>query len=271
MRSGSTLLCDLLANTKLAGQPQEFFLEKWEAKSEFDFTNYPDYVYKTLESFSSDNGVSGVKLMWVNFNDILRRLRESQENPSDSDLELLKKVFPNLKYIFISRKNKVRQAISLARSAKTKLWNKYQDKENSKKVSFNRYSNTSKTHKNYYPYISPGSIKVYLSQIEKDESAWLKFFKDNNIEAKTIIYEELVQNKAKNIHSILDFLSILSFEDIKMDSHLQKQADIYTELLIIQYKIVALFEAIFPDWIVRSLYNFKEILKNVTKTANSKG
>lgn len=270
MRSGSTLLCDLLTNTKLAGQPQEFFLPKWEKKSKFDTTNYPEYLQKMLESFASFNGVSGVKLMWSNCEDVIRRLHKSCESSSKSDLELLKEIFPDLKFIFISRRSKVRQAISLARSVKTKQWNKYQDSQNPRKVSFNRYGNTSNSQKNPYPYISPGALEVYLSHIEKDESAWFEFFRNNNIEPQIIIYEELAQNKQKNIVAFLKFLEIPVPESINLDSFLKKQADFYTELLVIQYRIYQVFKWLIPDGIFESLSFIKNYINNRLKAKHKK-
>lgn len=270
MRSGSTLLCDLLNNTKLAGQPQEFFLPKWEKKSQFAPTNYPEYLQKMLELFASSNGVSGVKLMWCNCEEVIRRLRETFESTSKSDLELLEDIFPNLKFIFISRRSKVRQAISLARSVKTKRWNKYQDNKNPRKISFNRYGNISNSPKNPYPYISPGSLKIYLSQIEKDESAWFKFFQNHNIEPQIIIYEELIQNKQKNIIDVLKFLEIPVTENINLDSVLKKQADFYTELLVLQYHIYQVLKWLIPDGIFESLSFIKNYINNRSKAKHHK-
>ncbi|ERT08169.1 sulfotransferase domain protein [Lyngbya aestuarii BL J] len=270
MRSGSTLLCDLLSHTKLVGQPQEFFLAEWEKKSKLDSSNYPEYIQKTLESFASSNGVSGVKLMWCNCQEVLQRLHETSETTSKSDLELLKEVFPNLKFIFISRRNKVRQAISLARSIKTKRWNKYQDSQNPGKISFNRYDNISNSPKNPYPYISPGTVEVYLSQIEKDEKAWFQFFENNNIEPQIIIYEELAQNKQKNIVDVLSFLEIPVSEDINFNSSFKKQADFYTDLLLVQYHSYTLLKKWVSPRILKMLSVLKDRFKNRGTPANSK-
>lgn len=270
MRSGSTLLCDLIANTKLAGQPQEFFLPQWEKKSQFDSTNYPEYLQKTMELFASPNGVSGVKLMWCNFEEVIQRLRETTESTSKSDLELLKDVFPDLKFIFISRRNKVRQAISLARSVKTKQWNKYQDSTNPGKISFNRYGNISNLQKNPYPYISPGTLEVYLSQIEKDERAWFQFFARNNIEPRIMIYEELYLNRSKNILDVLKFLKIPIIDDLKLNSSLKKQADFYSNLVVIQYKIYVVIKNFIPDCIFNFLYKLKDYFEKVKITEKSK-
>ncbi len=257
MRSGSTLLCDLLTNTKLVGKPQEFFLKKWEEKSKLYSINYPEYLQKTLELFASSNGVSGVKLMWCTCEEVLQRLRKSNEHTSQSDLELLEQIFPNLQFIFISRRHKLRQAISLARSVKTKQWNKYQDSQNPGKASFNRYGNISNSKKNPYPYISPGSLEIYLAQIQKDESAWFKFFEENNIEPQIMIYEELEQNKQKHIAHLLQFLDVPVSENLKIDSSFQKQADFYTELLILHYRIFTLIKKRVPRWILQILYEIK--------------
>ncbi|MCA9930706.1 MAG: hypothetical protein KC419_19610, partial [Anaerolineales bacterium] len=64
-RSGSTLLCEALRNTGLAGNPDEYFgpmhvarwTEKWQTQSE------KEYFARVLVHGSGENGVWGVKVM----------------------------------------------------------------------------------------------------------------------------------------------------------------------------------------------------------------
>ncbi|MGB5685603.1 MAG: Stf0 family sulfotransferase, partial [Candidatus Electrothrix sp.] len=67
-RSGSTLLCEALQNTELAGWPEEYFLEEnmsnW--KKQWDISTFQEYLGRTLQEGSTTNGVFGAKVMMGN-------------------------------------------------------------------------------------------------------------------------------------------------------------------------------------------------------------
>ncbi len=72
-RSGSTLLCEALQDTGVAGKPDEYFgpmhVPRWRDQWQVSAVDYVDQV---LEHGSTANGVFGVKIMklyWQHFLD----------------------------------------------------------------------------------------------------------------------------------------------------------------------------------------------------------
>ncbi|HEU0116948.1 MAG TPA: Stf0 family sulfotransferase, partial [Thermomicrobiales bacterium] len=103
-RSGSTLLCQALAGSGVAGEPKEFFgaklamwMKRWDAHA-------PDaFVDRLRRERSTPNGAFGAKLLWrqlLGFEAYCRRF------PDYADLSraaILEALFPNVRYIWITR------------------------------------------------------------------------------------------------------------------------------------------------------------------------
>jgi trehalose 2-sulfotransferase len=86
-------------------------------------TNFADYVRGIVEKTATSNEVFGFKLMGWYLNDFLARPREAGAfgGAERSDLEMLRNAFPRLRFIQITRREKLRQAISKARAVQTGL------------------------------------------------------------------------------------------------------------------------------------------------------
>ena len=141
-RSGSTLVCQALTQSGLAGRPEEYFealrnsgrprrpteyfagtadssiLDHLEERVVGDDppqrtplwsrTAYDRYLDWAFASGTTDNGVFGAKLMWGYFGDFVSLLRNI---PAYRDLplsELLPAVFPEVQFLRVLRANKVR-------------------------------------------------------------------------------------------------------------------------------------------------------------------
>src|SRR5437899_9513770 len=100
-RSGSDVLCGLLCQTGIAGQPDEFFYEGNEPLSaELD---YVEYVTHRLATASTQNGVFGAVVMGQHFGRFISKLRDDM-SPSEElpDARVLEQVLPNLQYVFLT-------------------------------------------------------------------------------------------------------------------------------------------------------------------------
>src|SRR3954454_10309436 len=135
-RSGSTLLCALLKATGVAGVPNEWF-------QSFRDTGLPDQPRQYLAgvddpavlallpplerrgpremSFdfeavrragTTPNGVFAAKVMWSHTDDLWARLRGRR----------LEDVFGPLRYVQVTRRDKVAQAVSLWTAIQTQAW-----------------------------------------------------------------------------------------------------------------------------------------------------
>jgi LPS sulfotransferase NodH len=145
-RSGSTLLCAVLASTGRAGRPEEFFearcesgiprrpREYFKAASGLPLARVPDvdpptppysdlravmrwreHFERSLRAGSTPNGVFGAKVMWMHLSDLARFAGTPRA-------EVLERLFPDATFVWVRRADRVRQAISLWKAMQTQVW-----------------------------------------------------------------------------------------------------------------------------------------------------
>src|SRR5438128_4944050 len=197
-RSGSNLLTDGLRDTRRAGMPKQFFLPKNESRYAIELglnaaADYAAYVRGIANGQRTHNEVFGFKLMSWYLDDFLARLREAHAfgNSSTSDLDLLRKAFPRLRFVHIHRRHKLRQALSTARALQTGLW---------------KVKNGEMTERE--PQFDAALIEQSLKEAERQEQIWYRFFQQIGIEPFGVEYEKLCQDYEGTIRSVLDFLQI---------------------------------------------------------------
>jgi trehalose 2-sulfotransferase len=253
-RSGSTLLCEALGNTGLAGHPKEYFealketglprrpreyfrtlnnKEILEYLGEYsrldddavhalfwDAATYPGYLARVFEEGTTPNGVFGAKVMWGYLDDFVSNLRLI---PAYKDMDvptLLATVFPNLQYIWVTRRDKVKQAVSLWKAIQTWTWK--QD------------THSGSAHE---PVYQAGELRFHFAavdhlvqQIMAHEMAWLHYFEENGIQPFTVIYEEFIANYEETAREILHSLRIPIPEHLVFGKRCMKQqADTLSE------------------------------------------
>src|SRR5215218_5218815 len=155
-RSGSTLLCEALAATGVAGRPAEYFeaiydtglprrptdyFEGLRAIPAADFladqlpaeggaarealrraATYRDYLSWVLEEGTTPNGIFGAKLMWGHVDHFVAYLRDLREHAGKPVPEMLEHAFPSLRYVRVLRRDRIRQAVSLWKALQTATW-----------------------------------------------------------------------------------------------------------------------------------------------------
>ena len=150
-RCGSNMLCFSLIKTGLLGVPLEYFNH---VKSMHDFQkrisdsdSVYDYINALLQVRTTPNGVFSMKLHHHQF----RRVLKSAP---------LHEVLPNCKYVYLHRRDKIRQAISAYIAYKTDQW-------------FSVNPNQPKPDVEY----SFVDIKKNLMEIVQSQKAWGEYFK----------------------------------------------------------------------------------------------
>ncbi len=257
-RSGSTLLCHLLTNTNKVGCPKEYLLPTHNSKVSFDEDNYLQYVRDSLEAHASEEGITGVKIMENHFLEFLEHLHRckglSKSLDVKSDLDALRDVFPNVKFIFVTRENKLRQAVSLARAEQSNQW----EKHSSSALYLTKQSPKQSAKQRRFS-ITPFYIRSAIKRAVEREDIWKKFFQENSITPYTVTYEELIEAQSLHTQRILEFLEIPdAFKVAVVPSTLKKQADLYTEFLILYYRVYFFLNYLFPE----SLWNVMRHIKN---------
>ncbi|MET0420552.1 MAG: Stf0 family sulfotransferase, partial [Acidimicrobiia bacterium] len=217
-RSGSTLLCELLKGTAVAGVPDEFFealrstglprqpRQYFEAPAVADIAarlapmdpGRPEHVGEfegwfsyVLQRGTTPNGVFGAKMMWNYFDDFRDRLGEL---PGLGDLtftEALDEVFPHLRIIFVRRRNKVAQAVSLWKAIQTQQWRAESDQELIGEAQ--------------YDY---RALKHLVDELHRWDARWEDWFHATGREPIRVIYEDFADSRAATVGRVLDDLGV---------------------------------------------------------------
>lgn len=212
-RSGSTYLCQLLASTETLGDPQEFF----EARAETGLPPHPGYFlaglprtgagirddlqptdgpgYSDLRTVASwaahlertfalgttPNGIFGAKLMWNQLPDLEQHAHSIERFAGLSGLELLEGLFDGeagVRFVWMRRRDKARQAISLWRALQTRTW---------------RLEHPNEDEDSQVLHYSFDGIEHLRRRLSADDGAWGDFFDQHEIDALELVYEENVE------------------------------------------------------------------------------
>lgn len=214
-RSGSSLLCEALINTGVAGQPEEYFSRRNEIVwgERWSTPTYAEYLASTINQCTTANGVFGVKMMWGYFDRFVSKVRQLP-NYNDCTLSnhaLMQNIFPNLHYIWIKRRDKVRQAVSHTKARQTDIWKVTSDPSS--------HSNTAAT-------FSFEQIDFAVHEFEVQELEWQKYFTTHGIKPFMVIYEDFVSNYEETALEILKYLGLPEVKNVQFAPRLmKKQAD----------------------------------------------
>jgi len=256
-RSGSTLLCEALENTSLAGHPKEYFEalketglprrpreyfetlgnrtvldllgdysrldDEYGEPTLWDGAGYANYLMWVRQAGTTPNGVFGAKMMWGYFGDFIDNARQIPAYREMAVPDILTSNFPNLHYIWVTRLEKVRQAISLWKAIQTWTWSHDEqvlsaEKRSHKELVFNFEA-----------------IDHLVQRIEAHETAWRQFFDDAGIRPCIVVYEELASAYEATALNILRYLHIpipqeLVFGERRMKQQANSLSDEWVQL-----------------------------------------
>jgi trehalose 2-sulfotransferase len=201
-RSGSSLLCELLFGTGLAGAPAEYFdralMKQFRAR--WGVTTFDDYLGALLARKTGPNGVFGFKAHFF-------QLAEAFPDGS------LDRALPSLRRIYITRRDRLRQAISWARAIQSGKWASDHIVKGERPVVFRREQ-----------------IDRLLAGISHREHRWEAFFAASGSAPLRIDYEDLVASPDETVVGVLRHIGVEGSERARIGSPtLRRQADEVTE------------------------------------------
>jgi LPS sulfotransferase NodH len=147
-RSGSTLLCDLLEATGIAGRPDEYFEalrdtgRPRQPREYFEGVDDPEVLEllprsapplageepferrlaAVVRAATTPNGVFGAKVMWGYHDDLQARLAQLPALAALDDAARLARLLGDVRYVHVRREDVVAQAVSLWRAVQTRAW-----------------------------------------------------------------------------------------------------------------------------------------------------
>jgi LPS sulfotransferase NodH len=235
-RSGSTLLCHLLDRTGIAGHPEEYFealRHSGEPRRPHEYFDrrrhaniierlafrempgepgthdphphwtpetYDRYLAWALEQGTTPNGVFGAKLMWGYLGDFAALLRGIEGLGGLPVPELLARSFPGLRYVQITRQDKVRQAVSLWKAVQTQAW---------------RGDARAQTPT---PAFSFRAINYLVRLLTAHDASWDAYFLGLGAEPLKVTYEELAEAPDPVVRRVLDHLGVEAPADLAIEA-----------------------------------------------------
>ena len=202
-RSGSTLLCRLLAATGVAGRPESFFhqesfadyVRRWNLpppKAPGDAGFDRAFLAAMRREGAGDTGVFGLRIMWPSVVDAAERLGGA--GPADFPARFEAGFGPAV-FVHLSRLDKLAQAISLLRARQSGLWHLAADGTVIEGVE--RPS----------PVAYDGAqIGALVEELEAHDAAWVRLFADAGIEPLRLTYEVLTADPRSALAAILSAL-----------------------------------------------------------------
>lgn len=250
-RSGSTLLCHLLDRTGVAGHPAEYFealqhsglprqpAEYFDLERHANFVErlafremphtrsrptpnplwspetYDRYLAWALEQGTTPNGVFGAKLMWGYLGDFAQLLRGIDGLAGLPVPQLFSAVFPNLRYVQITRTDKVRQAVSLWKAVQTQAWRRDSGTADAPEVE---------------PEFSFRAINYLVRQLTAHDASWDAYFLGLGHQPLKVTYEELAEHPEPVVRRVFHHLGVPVPEPLDLEApRLEAQADELSE------------------------------------------
>ncbi len=200
-RTGSTLLCGLLASTGVAGNPESYFRVQDEAAwaSRFGIAGhyeFAEFVRRARDHGSTPNGVFAARMMWGTLTEVVARLRLTfgDSDTLMSDLEVLELMFGDLRFVYLWREDVIAQAVSWARAEQTNLWHAPIDGPDGgadPEPSFDR-----------------DQIAELCATIDCHNHAWRDWFAGVGVQPVEVRYEDLDRDPSKSTRELLERLGI---------------------------------------------------------------
>jgi LPS sulfotransferase NodH/GT2 family glycosyltransferase len=198
-RVGSYLLADALAGTGIAGRPAEYFhgSRVHALASAGSRADYERYLTEIIEAGTTQNGVWGGKIHWSHLEGFMREVRRVPDIQDVDAPTLLQSSFPNLRYIRLTRYDKVRQAVSLFKARRTGIWWQLNGSEQAQ-------SRASEPELSF----DFAAISYLLQQIEEHEAAWSRYFASCGVQPLLLTYEELPADLPAAVRHVLSFIGL---------------------------------------------------------------
>ncbi len=206
-RSGSTLLCKLLAATGLAGNPESYFhepsLESWLHDlnlAQEDYANETEALKEALLTAqklgTAETDLFGLRLQRHSAAFFFAQLKRLYPELPD-DKARFQAVFGNTLFIHLTRHDKLAQAVSFVKASQSGLWHKAPDGTELERLSTPRE-----------PEYDAEQIGRTRAQMIGYEGEWETWFAHQKLDPLRISYDDLSSDSQAVLFRIFDRLGL---------------------------------------------------------------
>jgi trehalose 2-sulfotransferase len=225
-RSGSNLVCDAMRFTGCAGDPQELLSTNkiLNLLAHYQVRSYAD-AQRALWRAGIRGGVFGMKCQMFDpdFSRIVSTLRQFPGGESiDGMAALWSNAFPNCHHVAVTRRNKVRQAVSWYRATVSKEWT--------------REPGAPPPVRDVTDLYNRAHIQRYMLNAVMADAMMSEFFVTSGIRPHVLIYEDFVADADAAIVGMFDFLGLDYTRAERVEPILERQADELSEAWVQRFR-----------------------------------
>lgn len=202
-RTGSTLLCDLLTQTGVAGAPQSYvrpasaagFRRDWGLAAS-EATLDDDYLREMRIRGRGGSSRFAMRVMWSDLPPFVAFLRSRRTEPSPP-ATLLQEELGVDRFIHLTRTDRLAQAVSLVIAEQTGLWHRHADgseRQRTRGESGHRYNRR--------------HIEEALDLVDGEATAWQHWFDEQGISPLSVSYESLSADPTGTLTRVLQHIGV---------------------------------------------------------------
>lgn len=224
-RTGSGLLGEALWKTGVAGEPDEYFNDATarEYMAAWGVADPRRYVDVMLERARTANGVFGLKLMAEQLAELPRRLGNGSRDPFAA-LDALAARLPTVTWVMLSRRDRVRQAVSYWKALHGRAFASTDAHE-------------ARADERLLASFDAAAVDRLLAEIDRGNVAWRTYFRERAVTPLSLVYEDdLHHSFAIGVGKVLAALGVEPPADAPIAVARRVQADALTEALVERYK-----------------------------------
>lgn len=215
-RSGSTLLCDMLTASGVAGNPDSYFhrpsIADWlDGLSLAPVSAMPErqvlrMIFRAaMTEGSLKTGMFGLRLQRDSFDFFIQKLAVLHPKQT-SDVERFRAAFGPTSFIHLTRLDKIEQAVSLVKARQTGLWHRAPDGTELERLSPPRE-----------PVYDTDEIQAGHEELSALDHEWKTWFARESVTPLRITYEALSADPIGILRRVLGHLGLdrVEAQDVK--------------------------------------------------------
>jgi LPS sulfotransferase NodH len=188
-----------LTTTGAHGQPDEWLnQDRWQWNcARFGLSedaSMTDMVRALQQGLSSLNGVFAHKILRYSYEPFIERMRQLDGFGELAETEILKTLFPGLQCIYIRRRDRLAQAISLLKAEQSAVWH----------INEKRLNHVDPVHFKWT------GIDGLVRDLQEQERRWEELIKCAGVPCVEVFYEDLIREREAEMNRIINALEIKS-------------------------------------------------------------
>jgi len=223
-RSGSTLLCGMLASTGVAGKPASYFfgttLEDWQEELELQpdrkatERDIVDAAFRVaLAKGRNDTEMCGLRMQAHSFAFFLENLALLRPGAS-TDVERIQLAFGSTLFVHLTRPSKLDQTVSYLKAQQTGLWHRSADG-----------SELERTAPHREPVYDSTKIAACIDVMTAYDRNWNDWFGREAIEPVRLSYDDLSADPVGILRQVLQSLGLDPAAAVGVTPKVKKLAD----------------------------------------------